>query len=75
MPQRCPALSPSNYADEGGSRCPACLSGDIDASKPKAFTVETWQTVTCRACGAAWDDVFILKRYEDLTLPKTKETP
>jgi hypothetical protein len=76
MPEPCsqPRLSPTEYADEAGQRCPVCLSDQIEAGSLEAGETQAWQTVRCTACGASWDDVFVLRRYEDLSLPHLKET-
>lgn len=59
-------LTSSEYAAQGGNKCPACGSGDLDGHFIEVDGRQAWQPVDCRACGASWVDTYMLTGYANL---------
>lgn len=60
-------LTESEYAERGGLSCPLCASDKLSTdgffSSRDDLKVEI--SVYCRACGASWEDVYVLEGYEN----------
>lgn len=57
-------LTPAEYAKEGGTRCPFCLSRDIGGGRLDAEGRAAWGDVTCNACHTSWRDEYVLTGYD-----------
>lgn len=65
-------LSPAKYAKEGGTRCPNCLSHNVDGGFISIDEGCATQPVSCLDCDATWTDVYKLSHYYDLTASTKK---
>jgi hypothetical protein len=64
-----PTAWPSSlYTRKGGGRCPICQSGAITGTVFACAAPVAWQDVSCTACGAAWQDGYMLQGYDRLDL-------
>lgn len=63
-------LSSFEYAQEGGTRCPMCLSDNIEGREINIDQGSAWQECSCLNCHAAWNDVYALTGYSELERSK-----
>lgn len=54
------------YASNGGVACPCCDSRNIEGGAIEIDYGAAWQEVTCKACGATWNDEYDLIGYSKL---------
>jgi hypothetical protein len=52
------------YAKEGGSRCPNCLSNDVEGADVEVDNGRVYQDCFCLACNAKWVGVYKLTGYQ-----------
>lgn len=70
---KAPALSPEQYAQEGGTRCPNCESHDIFGGSVDIEGQFAYQDISCANCNARWTDVYTLTLYRNLDIPRAQE--
>jgi transposase-like protein len=62
-------MSEGEYLMHGGAHCPNCDSENIEGHGIKDFDADWCSAgVTCKSCGATWDDIFTLSGYDNLVL-------
>lgn len=59
-------LSTTEYARQGGVRCPLCESYDIRAGDGEFNEGRAFQRVGCRNCDATWAEDYQLTGFTDL---------
>lgn len=64
--RRLAAMSPEQYASEGGARCPICRSQDIEGGSVDILAGAACQEIGCNNCDATWVDIYRLVNYEEL---------
>lgn len=50
-----------------GTRCPRCLSHEIEAGPFETDERTLWCEVTCFNCGFRWDDIYVLSSIDPTT--------
>ena len=61
-------MTSDQYVEAGGTKCPACGSGEVENFAGwKAFPGgKAMQHVRCGACGCTWMDVYKLTGFDGL---------
>ena len=59
-------LTSKKYLENCGNICPVCRSQNISAGNHEPSSNEVWFEVTCKNCGATWQDVYELVCYDNL---------
>ncbi len=59
-----PQLTSEQYIESNSSKCPFCLSHNIEGQGLQADADYAWQPVLCLDCGEGWHDVYALIGYE-----------
>jgi hypothetical protein len=62
-----------DYIASGGIRCPFCLDQDIEGRSVEINAGRASQTISCKACGAEWEDHYTLSNI-DITHGPDKKT-
>lgn len=60
-------MTPEQYVELGGIRCPFCGSQSIDGGPFEADAGGATQEVGCNDCNKTWLDVHTLIKYEELS--------
>lgn len=68
-----PKLTPDQYRDSGGVRCPNCGSENIEGQGVEVDQGSCYQPCGCNDCDAEWNDVYQLLGYDDLEVPNAEE--
>jgi hypothetical protein len=62
-------LSSRAYAKNSGVICPNCRTMTVSGGERNTDDGIHTQNCSCDTCGAEWTDVYILKCYDNLTVP------
>ncbi len=62
--QRKPELTPQQYAEKRGARCPFCESTELQGESIEVEDGAAFQRVGCLDCEGSWVDVYKLEGYD-----------
>jgi transposase-like protein len=65
-------LSPKEYAEKGGTKCPSCQGEDIDTNPVQTDTSVAWQDCKCLSCHSTWTDEYKLVSYNNFVESETQ---
>lgn len=68
-----PKLTPEQYANGGGTRCPVCLGRHIDVGDSEFDGPHATVNCLCLGCRHEWVDVYSLTGYDNLQAPELVE--
>ena len=57
-------MTPHEYVQLEGARCPRCFSSDIEGQSWEADGSTASQELSCNSCNASWHDLYNLVGYD-----------
>lgn len=67
-------LTPKEYVDKAGTKCPNCHSGRITVQDRNYNGYNLYQQFCwCKNCKASWTEEYLLSGYTDLELPEEEQ--